>query len=54
MSRNLCIFANSKYWHIMDNNDTTLLASSGDYRRLVCYQKAMVVNGNSGGNGGCC
>ena len=43
MSWNLCIFANSKYLQIMDNNDTSLLASSGDYRRLVCYQKARVV-----------
>ena len=27
----------------MDNNDTTLLASSGDYHQLICYQKAVIV-----------
>ena len=27
----------------MDNNDTTLLASSGDYHQLICYQKAVLV-----------
>ena len=27
----------------MDNNDTTLLASSGDYHQLICYQKTVIV-----------
>ena len=27
----------------MDNNDPTLLASSGDYHQLICYQKAVIV-----------
>ena len=27
----------------MDNNDTTLLAPSGDYHQLICYQKAVIV-----------
>ncbi len=27
----------------MDNNGTTLLASSGDYHQLICYQKAVIV-----------
>ena len=27
----------------MDNNDITLLASSGDYHQLICYQKAVIV-----------
>ena len=27
----------------MDNNDPTLLASSGDYHQLICYQKTVIV-----------
>ena len=27
----------------MDNNDITLLASSGDYHQLICYQKTVIV-----------
>ena len=27
----------------MDSNDTTLLAPSGDYRQLICYQKTVTV-----------
>ena len=27
----------------MDNNDTTLLAPSGDYHQLICYQKTVIV-----------
>ena len=40
----ICNFAFSKKKRQMQSgNDTSLFATSGDYRKLVCYQKSVVV-----------